>query len=70
MNGTSITSGYVSLVHAGDHPPHPRPTASSRPDTPIYLGLVADWRASGRTVPGQTDPWPVELALGGEPWPC
>jgi hypothetical protein len=38
-------------------PPWTEPGAlpSSGPDGPVYTGLVADWRAAGRTVPGEPD---------------
>ncbi|MGA5039628.1 hypothetical protein [Streptomyces capoamus] len=33
---------------------------------PIYAGLVAEWRAQGRTVPAEPDePWSVLPALSG-----
>ncbi|MGW0799675.1 hypothetical protein [Streptomyces sp. NPDC002692] len=57
--------------------PHAEPAAAHQAQPPIYAQLVAEWRAKGRTVPGNREVFEVLWAtfaapdpLGSEPWPA
>ncbi|MDX6313264.1 MAG: hypothetical protein QOF84_5305 [Streptomyces sp.] len=52
MDSTSATTGCL-LGHLDHHRSFAELTGAYWMDPPIYSGLVADWRAYGRAVPGQ-----------------